>query len=486
MPISFGGKPKEDDVVSLIAAKKYARAIEVLKTQLSRKGANPSLRMQLADVLILAEKKNEAIALLLPLADQYATEGFAAKAVSVLKKVQKIDPGRRDVDSRLARLIQEKQREAVVLPPARPGAEATGEMEEAGDGGPMLEIGFSMGSISVSAPSVPTAPVVAAPVAVPSPAAAPTPAPRPVEPEPLRAAEPAAALAIPPLPALEPEPLPALALEPLPVLEAEPVPLLEAEPVPVLEAEPVPVLEAEPVPVLEAEPVPLLEAEPEVEPAAAVAEDGVEDYDLLYAGEGEEDEDLPLSVEPVDEEPDAAMSAGQFADELMSLVDSVFQESPALGVGAAAPVATAAPAGPGLQRSGTQIVVSPLFRDFSVDEMVAVIAGLKLLSFERGDVILREGQPGASLYMLTSGRARAFRKDAATGKQDPLGDIKEGAFFGEMSILTGHPRAASVVALSRCELLELERATLDEITKTHPHVWDVLREFAEKRAASLR
>jgi len=91
------GKGKEEDVVSLIAAKKYARAIEVLKAQLQKKGANPSLRMQLADVLILADKKQEAISLLIPLADQFAREGFAAKAVSVLKKIQKIDPGRHDV-----------------------------------------------------------------------------------------------------------------------------------------------------------------------------------------------------------------------------------------------------------------------------------------------------------------------------------------------------------------------------------------------------
>ena len=55
-----------------------------------------------------------------------------------------------------------------------------------------------------------------------------------------------------------------------------------------------------------------------------------------------------------------------------------------------------------------------------------------------------------------------------------------------MSILTGQPRMASVVALTRCELLELDRPTLDGITKTHPHVWDVLREFAEKRAAQSR
>jgi CRP-like cAMP-binding protein len=45
---------------------------------------------------------------------------------------------------------------------------------------------------------------------------------------------------------------------------------------------------------------------------------------------------------------------------------------------------------------------------------------------------------------------------------------------------------ASVVALSRCELLELDRPTLDGITKTHPHVWDVLKEFAEKRTAPAR
>lgn len=190
---------------------------------------------------------------------------------------------------------------------------------------------------------------------------------------------------------------------------------------------------------------------------------------------------LPLEAEIVEDGAAPAadpMSAGQFADELMGLVDSVFQEFPQA---APAPVATAAPAEDD-SAQGRQIVVSPLFQDFSVDEMVAVIQGLKLLAFDRGEAILKEGQPGGSLYMLTSGRVRAFRKNATTGKQDILGDLKEGAFFGEVSILTGQPRMASIVALTRCELLELDRPTLDGITATHPHVWDVLREFAKKRA----
>jgi len=424
LAISFG-RSNEEDVVSLIAAKKYARAIEILRARLQKRGPNPSLRMQLADVLILADKKQEAVALLLPLADQYARDGFAAKAVSVLKKVQKVDPGRRDVEERLARQIEERQREAVVPRSTAPGMEEGGAAPAANveaDDGASLEIGFVMAPVST--PAAPTASLA---------------------------------------PPVERAPLPPRAVPPpsspdatLPVGSPLVAPLLtDAGPLPAL---------------VEIPPAPL------AAPPATEAE--VEDYDLLYAGSDDDAEEIDVPLEAI-EEPKAAeaMSAGQFADELLGLVDSVFQEF-------AAPAGSAlvAPAVP----PPSQIVVSPLFRDFSVDEMVAVIQGLKLLTFQRGGVILREGSPGGSLYTLTSGRVRAFKKDPATGGQTQLGDLAEGAFFGEMSILTGQPRMASIVALTRCELLELDRPTLDGITKTHPHVWDVLREFAEKREANAR
>ena len=476
------GKGKEEDVVSLIAAKKYARAIEVLKAQLQKKGANPSLRMQLADVLILADKKQEAISLLIPLADQFAREGFAAKAVSVLKKIQKIEPGRHDVEARLAQQIQEKQREATSLPLSRGTSPASGGFDE----GPSLEIGME--------PIEPAA--AAAAPAVAEPARAPAWVPPP-EPAPVAAPPVAAAPAAPFAPAAVEAPQAFVLATPDTVLPVgAPEPMLPAEPLPALELveeapparAPLPPRAAPaPPPAAEfvlAEVEPLAPAPPPARaPAAKPAEESIEDYDLMYVSDdGEEEADVPLEAELVDADAKPAaepMSAGQFADELMGLVDSVFQEFQAAPVGTPAAAAPAAPAAEE-PHGGSQIVVSPLFRDFSVDEMVAVIQGLKLLSFERGAVILREGQGGGSLYMLTSGRVRAFKK-GQDGKQSPLGDLKEGAFFGEMSILTGHPRMASVVALSRCELLELDRPTLDGITKTHPHVWDVLREFAEKR-----
>ena len=76
------------------------------------------------------------MAILTPLADEFAREGFAAKAIAVLKKIQKIDPGLRDVEAKLANLIQDKQRVATVAPP--PAA----TMPEFG----MEEIGFEAGA----------------------------------------------------------------------------------------------------------------------------------------------------------------------------------------------------------------------------------------------------------------------------------------------------------------------------------------------------
>ncbi len=449
MALGFGAAKGEEDVIALITKKNYAKAIEVLK----RGKADARAKMQLADVLVLAGKPREAVAILAPLADEYAREGFAAKAISVLKKIQKIDPSRRDTEQKLASLIQEKQRVATVsLPTSSPspggfeiGIEEIGMEPPPGLGGgpsgaPGLELGFGM----EAGPELETAPPppapdplpLAAPPSLPSPeTVAPPPPPPPplVEPFTLELDPPQAAPVPPPPPAAPPPPAPLAGIPDVIPAASKAVPLVDTDfftEEDLSLGEPEASLSAEPI--VEAEVA--VEAEIVGEPAAA---------------------------------PDP-MSDARFADELMGLVDSLFDSSATTGAATAeAPEA------------GQQIVVSPLFAALSVDEMVAVIAGLNLLTFDRGDVIIRQGQPGNSLYMLTSGKVRAFvKKD---GKNVPVADLSEGAFFGEGSILTGKPRSATVAALTSCELLELDRPTLDEITSRHPHVMDVMREFAARR-----
>jgi cyclic nucleotide-binding protein/tetratricopeptide repeat protein len=461
----LGRAGKGEDVGALIAKKNYTRAIEVIRQQLQTQRNDPRLRLQLADVLVSAGKNKEAVTILLPLADEFAKDGFAAKAISILKKVQRIDPGRRDIDSRLATLIQDKQRLATVV-----GVPPSGGALELG----MEEIGFEPPPSArepVSAPRV-VAPEPPAPVAPPpAPVRAPPPPPARVAPAP----PPAAAE-----PELELEAAPELDLSGSvsPVVETTPSPA-PVEPVVEFDlgVDATPVVEEAPLDLgLEPEVLPLVEVEPAPAPPVAPAPipelaEPVVDQDL-FTGEFESVEAIVEAEPAAEEEPVSdPMSDSKFADELFSVLENAFP-GPSEQV---ADPSGAAPSG------GAQIVVSPLFKDFSVEELVAVIAGLKLLTFERGKVILREGEPGNSLYMLTSGAVKAFVK--RDGKQVPIAELEEGAFFGEGSILTGKPRTATIVATERSELLELDRPTLDSITQTHPHVWDVLQEFANQRMA---
>ncbi len=126
---------------------------------------------------------------------------------------------------------------------------------------------------------------------------------------------------------------------------------------------------------------------------------------------------------------------------------------------------------------------SPLFSDFSRDELVEVIRGLNLLSFEPGDILMTEGEPGSSLLVISSGSVKAFVRNSES-KNTMVREMREGEFFGEISLLSGKPRTATVTASSPCDLLELDRETLEDIAKRHPHVKDVVQEFYDRRSGS--
>lgn len=127
-----------------------------------------------------------------------------------------------------------------------------------------------------------------------------------------------------------------------------------------------------------------------------------------------------------------------------------------------------------------ETIPSPLFESFSRDELLAVIRGLELQLFDPGDIIVMEGDPGDSLFILTSGILKAFVREGEKSYRQ-VRTMHEGDFFGEISILGGGARTATVTAATRCELLELDRATLDAITAMHPKVPEILRRFYEER-----
>ena len=84
----------EQDVYALIARRNYPRAVKLLKQQLRKKPRSVHTRQLLADVLTRLGERDQATAVLEPIVDELVTEGFVAKAIAVLKKIQRIDPER--------------------------------------------------------------------------------------------------------------------------------------------------------------------------------------------------------------------------------------------------------------------------------------------------------------------------------------------------------------------------------------------------------
>ena len=173
------------------------------------------------------------------------------------------------------------------------------------------------------------------------------------------------------------------------------------------------------------------------------------------------------SSEPAAEPPRLDLADDVVRHELFALLDMAFvPEEPTAPAGAVPRVAT-----------------SPLFSDFSPTELVAVMRDLKLHEFEPGEILVTQGEPGESLFILASGRARAYVKDAK-GRSTQAREMNEGDFFGEIAVMTGLPRTATVTASTRCELLELDRAALDRLTKAQPRIREVLQAFYSKHMGS--
>ena len=134
--------------------------------------------------------------------------------------------------------------------------------------------------------------------------------------------------------------------------------------------------------------------------------------------------------------------------------------------------------------SATGMAQSPLFSNFSPEELRAVISGLQLKTFAPGEIIVAEGEPGDSLFVVSEGIVRVYVRTAMNGQAE-IRQMSDGAFFGEISVLTGGTRTATITAASPCELLELDRESLRSICAAQPGVVSVLRRFYQERHESL-
>lgn len=111
-----------------------------------------------------------------------------------------------------------------------------------------------------------------------------------------------------------------------------------------------------------------------------------------------------------------------------------------------------------------------LFSELSQDSLVKLSSCLKVAEFPPTEVIVREGAPGVSMYIIRSGLVEVRKKDPSTGIDFLVAQLGDGAAFGEMSLLTGKPRSATVNTVQATTVFSLTRADFRSLLTMHPEI----------------
>ena len=109
----------------------------------------------------------------------------------------------------------------------------------------------------------------------------------------------------------------------------------------------------------------------------------------------------------------------------------------------------------------------PFFALLDEVERAFLAAQLDVVFFKAGQTIFNYGDPGNSMYILRTGEVEVFIKDT-TGSKIIVERPTAGDFFGELSLLDGGSRTASVVAVEDVEALLVDRNDLELLLQRHP------------------
>jgi small-conductance mechanosensitive channel/CRP-like cAMP-binding protein len=125
----------------------------------------------------------------------------------------------------------------------------------------------------------------------------------------------------------------------------------------------------------------------------------------------------------------------------------------------------------------------PLFVDMESDQIQALAKSGRHLRYGKGEKIITQGDPGGSMYVLSSGIAQVtVERD---GRVSDLGELVSGECFGEISLLTGNPRTASVTAKTDCDIVEIDKSAMRDLLKQYPRLADHLSETLSTRRSLL-
>ncbi len=121
----------------------------------------------------------------------------------------------------------------------------------------------------------------------------------------------------------------------------------------------------------------------------------------------------------------------------------------------------------------------PLFRCLTDDHLDALLPRGHVVHFGRDEKLIQQGATADSMFVLVDGEASVWVERNGTSK--PVAQLRSGDCFGEMSLLTGEPRSATVIAQTDCEVVEIKKSVLARSLKENPDLLAQLSELLARR-----
>jgi small-conductance mechanosensitive channel/CRP-like cAMP-binding protein len=124
----------------------------------------------------------------------------------------------------------------------------------------------------------------------------------------------------------------------------------------------------------------------------------------------------------------------------------------------------------------------PLFADLPAESLVQLALASRLAFFMPNEAIIRQGDEGSELFVVQTGEV-AVSVRGNSGQDAELQRLGPGAFFGEMSLLAGDRRAATVRSTTNCELLVIDKPALATVFESAPQLVEVISNIVATRIA---
>ncbi len=137
---------------------------------------------------------------------------------------------------------------------------------------------------------------------------------------------------------------------------------------------------------------------------------------------------------------------------------------------------------PAMTETLAKLPESPLFEGLDQQAFMDLIRRCERRTFTAGEVLVQQGDPARSFFVVNQGELMVVRAPANAG-QTPveLARLHSGDFFGELALVSGSPRGASVVAVTDGDALEFSGTVLRELVADHPEAGAALNRFTRAR-----